>query len=150
MPLWTCLGFQRKRSIFQQYTHSASMKYIDFYGCDAVRSKSIDKWPTPTKNGCYGSFELWVSMWHRNLKSRSRTKSGKVKKDLDIKCPKNERRKTIQVLNTVARKIWRGNSIYDMKWGAHTLGTFPPNIYTFMLLNFRFLRHVNATADCFP
>jgi hypothetical protein len=31
------------------------------------------------------------------------------------------------------------NSIYDVKWGAHTLDTFSPFVFIFRLLDFRFL-----------
>jgi hypothetical protein len=29
--------------------------------------------------------------------------------------------------------------MYNMTWGAHTLGTFPPIVFTFRILDFRFL-----------
>jgi hypothetical protein len=32
-----------------------------------------------------------------------------------------------------------GGKIPLMKWGAHTLGAFTPNVFTFTLLGFRFL-----------
>jgi hypothetical protein len=39
----------------------------------------------------------------------------------------------------VLRKFERENSIYYMYWGAHTLGTFSPFVFTFRLVVFRFL-----------
>jgi hypothetical protein len=49
------------------------------------------------------------------------------KKEWGEKCPGDERPK---------KYIYR---IYDMKWGAHTLATFSPFVFTFRLLVFRFL-----------
>jgi hypothetical protein len=34
--------------------------------------------------------------------------------------------------------VWE-NSIYDMKWDTHTLGTFLPLVFTLGLLVYRFL-----------
>jgi hypothetical protein len=61
------------------------------------------------------------------------------KKDWGKKCPRYERPKTLHILNTVPWKIVVGNSIYDTKWGAHTLGTFSPNVFILRLPYFRFL-----------
>jgi hypothetical protein len=36
-------------------------------------------------------------------------------------------------------KFGRDNSIYDMKWGAHTLGIFSSFVFTFRLLVLIFL-----------
>jgi hypothetical protein len=36
-------------------------------------------------------------------------------------------------------KVGQENSIDDMNWAAHTLGTFSPFVFTFRLLVFRFL-----------
>jgi hypothetical protein len=49
--------------------------------------------------------------------------------------------KTIHLLNIVPHgKFWWENSNYDIKWGAHTLGTFSQIfLFTFRLLDFRFL-----------
>jgi hypothetical protein len=35
-------------------------------------------------------------------------------------------------------KLWQENSIYDIYWGANTLGTFLPNVFTFRHPDLRF------------
>jgi hypothetical protein len=51
-------------------------------------------------------------------------------------CPRHEHPKTIQIQNTVPWKIWVGNSIYDMKWGTHTLDTNSPFCFYFWTSSF--------------
>jgi hypothetical protein len=76
---------------------------------------------------------------HRNLvKTRSRIKPRKVKKcgksGPGLSTPK-------QWYGTIVcrGKFGIENSIYDMKWGDDTFGTFSPFDATFRLLVFRFL-----------
>jgi hypothetical protein len=78
---------------------------------------------------------LWTGLqYQRNLKSRSRIKPWKVKKDLEKKCPRYELPQTIPTYVCIE------NSIYDMKWGANNLDTFSPNVFfSFRLQDFRFL-----------
>jgi hypothetical protein len=36
-------------------------------------------------------------------------------------------------------KFWWENSVNEMNWSAHTLGTFSTIVFTFVILDFRFL-----------
>jgi hypothetical protein len=45
------------------------------------------------------------------------------------------------------KKFGQENSIYDLKRGSHTLGTFSPFVFTNKLLVFRFLCWGQATMD---
>jgi hypothetical protein len=66
---------------------------------------------------------------HRNLKTRSGIKPWKVKNggksDQGWIAPKQYIRRIL-----CHGKFGPENSIYDMKWGAHTSGSFSPFVFT--------------------
>jgi hypothetical protein len=50
----------------------------------------------------------------------------------DVSAPKQYKHR----IRTVPWKIWAENTIYDMKWVSHTLGTFCTLCFTFIFLDF--------------
>jgi hypothetical protein len=66
---------------------------------------------------------------HRNLQSRNRIKPWKVKQNGGKSAQGRSNPKQYMYIILRHGKFGRENSIYYMKWGAHTLGTISPFFY---------------------